>query len=360
MPDTSILVALHHARALSLVADGRLDLAADDLAGVVDLLTSTDGGELLALPSRWLLADLQLFSGDPAAAARTADQAAAALADLPPGMLTAAHHQTMALQVEAAVHRGCEHVARDLLAAMDDGVLPAPPAVIVQARRRAGAILAARHGDPARAREHFGELAAGARRTGNRLVELRSLVDAALLGADNRSRLDELARGATGALFGAAAAAGRALACGPPDALLDAADALGFLGAGAWAAALAAEALRRAGAGEQPLAWAGAARWCRRQLAGDGQPEGDDPAPGSTWARDRARRTLTDALTPSERRVSELAAAGLSNRDIAARLTVSRRTVENHLHRAYTKLGFAGREELAVLFADTAAGADRR
>jgi DNA-binding CsgD family transcriptional regulator/tetratricopeptide (TPR) repeat protein len=52
-------------------------------------------------------------------------------------------------------------------------------------------------------------------------------------------------------------------------------------------------------------------------------------------------------LTRREREVAELAARGLSNREIAAHLVVSVRTVENQLHSAYGKLGIAGRRELA-------------
>ncbi|HEX5911296.1 MAG TPA: helix-turn-helix transcriptional regulator, partial [Thermoleophilaceae bacterium] len=54
------------------------------------------------------------------------------------------------------------------------------------------------------------------------------------------------------------------------------------------------------------------------------------------------------ALTPAERRVAELAAAGLSNRDIAERLFVTVRTVEYHLANAYKKLGIDGREKLTA------------
>jgi DNA-binding NarL/FixJ family response regulator len=45
--------------------------------------------------------------------------------------------------------------------------------------------------------------------------------------------------------------------------------------------------------------------------------------------------------------VAALAATGLSNRQVAARLFVSLRTVENHLHRAFSKLGVTSRDELA-------------
>lgn len=66
---------------------------------------------------------------------------------------------------------------------------------------------------------------------------------------------------------------------------------------------------------------------------------------------DRPRRLIApgpDSLTASERRVAGLAVAGRSNRDIAVELFVSPKTVENHLGRVYTKLGIAGRRELAV------------
>jgi DNA-binding CsgD family transcriptional regulator len=66
---------------------------------------------------------------------------------------------------------------------------------------------------------------------------------------------------------------------------------------------------------------------------------------------DRPRRLLApgpESLTASERRVARLAVAGRSNRDIAVELFVSPKTVENHLGRVYTKLGIAGRRELAV------------
>jgi DNA-binding CsgD family transcriptional regulator len=53
-----------------------------------------------------------------------------------------------------------------------------------------------------------------------------------------------------------------------------------------------------------------------------------------------------DALSPQERRVAALAADGLSNRDIAEALFLTRRTVEMHLTGAYRKIGVAGRDEL--------------
>jgi DNA-binding CsgD family transcriptional regulator len=53
-----------------------------------------------------------------------------------------------------------------------------------------------------------------------------------------------------------------------------------------------------------------------------------------------------DSLTAAESRVAEVAASGLSNRDIAAALFLSPKTVEMHLGRVYRKLGISSRAEL--------------
>jgi DNA-binding CsgD family transcriptional regulator len=58
---------------------------------------------------------------------------------------------------------------------------------------------------------------------------------------------------------------------------------------------------------------------------------------------------LSASLTPQELQIVRLAAQGLSNRDIAAQLFLSARTVGHHLYKAYPKLGVASRGELAAL-----------
>jgi DNA-binding CsgD family transcriptional regulator len=57
-------------------------------------------------------------------------------------------------------------------------------------------------------------------------------------------------------------------------------------------------------------------------------------------------------LTPQEHQVVQLAARGLSNREIGAQLFLSPRTVGYHLYKAYPKLGVGSRSELASLVAD--------
>jgi len=72
----------------------------------------------------------------------------------------------------------------------------------------------------------------------------------------------------------------------------------------------------------------------------------------ATGARPR-RLVLSglEALTPSERRVAEMAADGLSNRDIAQALFVTPKTVEVHLSNAYRKLEISSRSQLPLALA---------
>ncbi|WP_049569795.1 helix-turn-helix transcriptional regulator [Nonomuraea sp. SBT364] len=93
----------------------------------------------------------------------------------------------------------------------------------------------------------------------------------------------------------------------------------------------AMETFERLGA----VPWAGRAR---AELQAAGAVAADVPAP------DRPA-----GLTPQERLIVQLAARGLSNKDIAAQLFLSPRTVGYHLYKAYPKLGVASRGELAAL-----------
>jgi DNA-binding CsgD family transcriptional regulator len=65
-----------------------------------------------------------------------------------------------------------------------------------------------------------------------------------------------------------------------------------------------------------------------------------------------------ESLTPSERRVAEMAAAGMTNRQIAQSLFVTLKTVEAHLSAAYDKLDIRSRRELPAALSGAPIGED--
>jgi DNA-binding CsgD family transcriptional regulator len=108
-------------------------------------------------------------------------------------------------------------------------------------------------------------------------------------------------------------------------------------------------------------------RWMRRERrVADSRPplraarEIFDTLGCASWA-DQARRelrasgessrrrdpSLRDQLTAQELQIAQLAADGLSNREIGQKLYVSPRTVSTHLYRIYPKLQISARTELA-------------
>lgn len=87
----------------------------------------------------------------------------------------------------------------------------------------------------------------------------------------------------------------------------------------------------------------GAVPWAERaamELAATGQ------------ARLRCAPPGRDGLTPQERQIAQLAAAGLSNKEIASRLFLSHRTVGAHLYRVFPKLGITSRAALRDALTD--------
>jgi DNA-binding CsgD family transcriptional regulator len=63
-------------------------------------------------------------------------------------------------------------------------------------------------------------------------------------------------------------------------------------------------------------------------------------------------RRSPDELTATERRVAELAAEGLTNREVAQRAFMSPKTVQANLTRVYRKLGISSRAELGARMVD--------
>jgi DNA-binding NarL/FixJ family response regulator len=63
--------------------------------------------------------------------------------------------------------------------------------------------------------------------------------------------------------------------------------------------------------------------------------------------RTTAQARQKDALTVAELQVAELVASGMTNRDVAAKLFISSKTVEAALARVYRKLDIGSRAELA-------------
>jgi DNA-binding CsgD family transcriptional regulator len=82
--------------------------------------------------------------------------------------------------------------------------------------------------------------------------------------------------------------------------------------------------------------------------------DGFEQLGAATWA-EKARSELgriggrrrEEGLTPAERRVAVLVAEGRTNREVAAALFLTERTVASHLSHVYAKLGVRSRTELA-------------
>ena len=93
----------------------------------------------------------------------------------------------------------------------------------------------------------------------------------------------------------------------------------------------------------------GAAAWVARasqELAASGQRA--EPGAPDAWAK----------LSPQELQIAQLAARGLSNREIGAQLYLSHRTVGSSLYRVFPKLGVHSRAQLRTILAGLPPGDD--
>ncbi|HEX2047584.1 MAG TPA: LuxR C-terminal-related transcriptional regulator [Acidimicrobiales bacterium] len=223
------------------------------------------------------------------------------------------------------------------LAEIDAMQLPEDLNAVELGRARAWTAVAA--GDLGTAHHHLATAVELANRRGDLVWESDALHDLARLGwaAEAAPRLAELAALVEGDLAPGRAEHAEALLADDAERLSRAS--ADFERMGAWlvaaeAAAAAAVVLRRSGkprpAASAELRAAELARRCQGAIT---------PA---------LRAIQTQALLSSrEIEVAALAAAGMANREIAGRLSVSVRTVENHLQRVYDKLGVARRADLA-------------
>ncbi len=193
-------------------------------------------------------------------------------------------------------------------------------------------------GHPESARELLMVGADEAASSGHFTSEAWMLHDVARLGAPSEAveRLDELARRCDGPFIAARAAHAAALTRRDGAALATVGEEFERLGAwlcAAEAAMSAADAYRAAG--ESRLAAATRELGHRRAAQCEGAVT---PALTSV--------DLVVPLTSREREIALLAGDGLTSKDIAGRLYLSPRTVDNHLQRIYAKLGVTGRSEL--------------
>jgi DNA-binding CsgD family transcriptional regulator/type II secretory pathway predicted ATPase ExeA len=230
---------------------------------------------------------------------------------------------------------GARSLLADLEAAPPTQVLLSEPEVL---RGRAWSHFAL--GDVAAARKWMDDAVEVARATGQRPLELAALHDAARLGDPTSvaARMAEVAERVEGPLAPIRVRHVRATGAGDGaalDAVADEYEALGILLLAAEAAAEAVAAHARAGDRRRSEAAAVRSQALAAGCEGARTPvllQGRAPVP----------------LTARERDVVGLAAQGLSSKAIAERLYLSVRTVDNHLQRAYTKLGVGGRDDLAA------------
>lgn len=242
---------------------------------------------------------------------------------------------TYLAQAEALA--GSTETARAALAELAAMGLPTEALNAVELGRARGWVEVAA-GNLAAAHDYFRDSALLARDQGDVVWESDALHDLARLGwaGEAEPRLRELSTQIEGELSVARARHAAALLASDAEELCAISVAFAAMGAtlvAAEVAAASAVVLRRQGDGRRAAASelraADLARRCQ----------------GATTPPLRAIETQA-LLSAREIEVAALAATGLANKEIASKLMVSVRTVENHLQRVYDKLGVARRADL--------------
>ena len=244
--------------------------------------------------------------------------------------------------VQAAAQAGEPEQAREMLAEMEGTpLLHKGFQVEVELARAWGA---AAGGELSRARLLAAEAGALAESRGQAAYAVRALHELCRLGDPGAAapELANLAARVDGPFAGTAAAHAAALVAGDGAALMEVAErfaAADALLVAAEAAAAAAAAHREAGRlSSSRAADARAALWLTKC---------EGARPPTLLAAPAAAE-----LTPREREIALLAAGGSSSREIAERLVLSVRTVDNHLQNAYRKLGVSRRQDLGSVLSE--------
>jgi DNA-binding CsgD family transcriptional regulator len=326
-------------RVIARVHAGRLSEAEELLTRAYHQVIVEPAAEARAFVNGWF-AFLHLEQGRVQSAFRRASESYALFQQL--GRTYASRWSYIAAAQALALSGRADQAAKTLTAfdALDLPVILVNEADLLQAR----AWTAAAAGDLPAARAHFEAAANLGEEVGDLIGATGALHGLARLGHARQvaGRLAALATQVDGALVSARAAYANALAARDSTALDQVSRDFEALGAILYAAEASAEAtvvLRRAGKARQATA---AEQRAARLLA---RCEGAATPP---------MRTITARvrLTPGELEAALQAAAGRSNKQIAADMLLSVRTVENHLQRVYEKLGVSGRHELANALAD--------
>lgn len=302
---------------------GWQEALADDVAGAESVIAAA-------------LARCALLLGRPAEARRWASQSACvASRNSFPGTL----HTALALKAEAAALTQDVPAARKAVAACAGlprwGVFR-PELPLGQAW------LLAAEGKQQAARSVLWEAAEEARSAGHLAAEARILTDVARLGDAKGAgtRLAAVAASSDGGLTAARAEYVSALAAGDPERLTDAAHLLEAAGASLVAAEAAASACTLwSQRGEQRHATAAEnlslalQRHCEQART-----------PGLTVLG------AAKHLTAREAEIAGLVCSGLTNIEVAEAVTISKRTVDNHLQNIYRKLGVRSRRALRTAY----------
>ncbi|MBV1855940.1 LuxR family transcriptional regulator [Catellatospora tritici] len=321
-----VLLSLRFGMIGSLLAAGR----PDEAAALADALIGW--GE----SARWPVASclgtaaagaVRAYRGDYPGAARLLRSARDAAPGVPPGVR---HWLACQLAMAEAALGRIDAAFSVLRAATDIRESGSMPYVAVD-ERRAGAFVHACAGAPASADllDLFEDQAGcAAYAVAVEIALLLARTDDPGRAAALLDRLPALA-----GVYAAHAAFVRALAAGSAAELVAVSDSYAEVGA----LGLAAEAADHAARGHDPASRKSTAAAARRR---------DRLLAGGVTALPWGPQSAPSGLSPREREVAALAAEGLSNPEIATRLVLSVRTVENHLHSSYAKLGVTGRAQL--------------